>query len=62
MMLHNTMCSHGNTKIKLLLLLDGKDGNGLKAEKIGPTFSSFSALSAKNDLKIVMVSALYCYG
>ena len=26
---------------------DGKDGNGLKLEKIGPIFSSFDAMSPK---------------
>ena len=26
---------------------DGKDGNGLKLDKIGPMFSSFDAMSSK---------------
>ena len=26
---------------------DGKDGDGLKLETVGPTFSSFNAISAK---------------
>ena len=26
-----------------LVAMDGKDGNGLKLEKVGPTFSSFDA-------------------
>ena len=29
----------------LCVATDGKDGNGLKLEKVGPTFSSFDAIS-----------------
>jgi len=35
---------------------DGKDGNGLKLEKIGPIFSSFDAMFLKITIKIIMVS------
>ena len=41
---------------KLVLLsvaTDGKDGNGLKLENIGPIFSSFGAMSSK----IIIVSS-----
>ena len=33
---------------------DGKDGNGLKLENVGPTFSSFYATSTKNTKKLIM--------
>ena len=36
---------------------DGKDGNGLKLEKIGPIFSSFDAMSPKITTKIIVVSS-----
>ena len=36
---------------------DGKDGNGLKLEKIGPIFSSFNAMFSKISKKIIMVSS-----
>ena len=36
--------------------MDCKNGHGLKREKIGPTFLSFNALSAK------MTKNYYCYG
>jgi len=32
---------------------DGKDGNGLKLEKIGPIFSSFDAMFSKITKKIL---------
>ena len=35
---------------------DGKDGDGLKLEKIGPFFSSFDAVSSQITKKIVTVS------
>ena len=38
--------------------MEGKDGNGLKLEKIGPIFSSFDAMSSKITQKIIMVIAL----
>ena len=36
---------------------DGKDGNGLKLEKIGPIFSSFHTMSSKITNNIIMVSS-----
>ena len=33
---------------------DGKGGNGLKLEKVDPTFSSFNAISPKNTKTLVM--------
>ena len=36
---------------------DGKDGSGLKLEKIGPIFSSFDALSSKITKIIIIVSS-----
>ena len=36
---------------------DGKDGDGLKLEKIGPIFSGLDALSSKITKKIVKVSS-----
>jgi len=36
---------------------DGKDGNGLKLEKIGPIFSSFDAVFSNITQKIIMVSS-----
>ena len=36
---------------------DGKDGNGLKLEKIGPLFSSFDAVFSKITKKNTMVSS-----
>ena len=33
---------------------DGKDENGLKLEKVGPTFSSFDAISTKNNKNVIM--------
>ena len=35
---------------------DGKDGNGLKLEKIGPIFSSFDSYVLKSRQKIIIVS------
>ena len=32
---------------------DGKDGHGLKLEKVCPVFSSFSAMPAKMTLRII---------
>ena len=32
---------------------DGKDGDGLKLEKVGPTFSSFNAMPAKITKQIL---------
>ena len=37
---------------------DGKDGNGLKLENTGPTFSSFDTISTKNSKKLIMGSSL----
>jgi len=34
-----------------------KDGPGLKLENVGPTFSTFNAMPAKNHQEIIMVSA-----
>ena len=34
---------------------DGKDGLGLKLEKVGPTFSSFNAVAAKLTKKLFWV-------
>ena len=36
---------------------DGKDGNGLNLEKIGPIFSSFDAMFSQNHQKIIMASS-----
>ena len=36
---------------------DGKDGNGLQLEKIGPIFSSFEAMFSKITKTIIMVSS-----
>ena len=36
---------------------DGKDGNGLKLEKIGPIFSSFDAMLSKITKKNIMASS-----
>ena len=36
---------------------DGKDGNGLKLEKAGPTFSCFNAMPVKITRKIIMASS-----
>ena len=36
---------------------DGKDGHGLKLEKVGPTLSSFNAMAAKIDHKILGVGS-----
>ena len=33
--------------------MDGKDGHGLKLEKVEPTFSSFNAMSTKITKKIL---------
>jgi len=38
------------------VVTDGKDGNGLKLEKIGPIFLSFDATFLKITKKIIMVS------
>ena len=35
---------------------DGKDGNGLKLEKIGPLFSSFDAVISKITKKILWLA------
>ena len=37
--------------------MDGKDGHGLKFENIGPTVSSFNAVTAKITTNVNMVSA-----
>jgi len=36
-----------------MLVPEGKDGYGWKLEKIGPTFSSFSAMTAKIAKKLL---------
>ena len=36
-----------------VIVIDGKDGNGLKFENFGPTFSSFDAIS-KNTKKLII--------
>ena len=36
---------------------DGKDGHGLKLEKVGPTFSCFNAMPVKIIRKIIMASS-----
>ena len=36
---------------------DGKDGNGLKLEKIGPIFSSFDVMFSNVTKKIIIVSS-----
>ena len=38
---------------------DGKDGNGLKLEKVGPIFSSFDAISTKNTKNGLLWVALF---
>ena len=35
--------------------LEGKNIHGLKLEKVGPTFSSFNAITAKMTSKIILV-------
>ena len=40
---------------------DGKDGRGLKLEKVGPTYSSLNALPAKITNKSVVVDASQFY-
>ena len=39
--------------ILLSVSMDGKDGHGLKLEKVEPTFSSFNAMSTKITKKIL---------
>jgi len=41
----------------LSVATDGKDGNGLQLEKIGPIFSSFDAMFSKITKNIIMVSS-----
>jgi len=41
----------------LSVATDGKDGNGLKLEKLGQFFSSFDALFLKITKKIIVVSS-----
>ena len=36
--------------------VNGKDGDGLKLEKIGPTFSSFDAMSSKNHQNLLLLA------
>ena len=36
---------------------DGKDGHGLKLEKLGPTFSIFNPVTAEMSPKNIMVCA-----
>jgi len=38
---------------------DGKDGHGLKLEKVWPTFSCFNAMPAKITKNIFMVCAAW---
>ena len=35
--------------------LEGKNVHGLKLEKVGPTFSTFNAITAKVTSKIILV-------
>ena len=34
-------------RLQYIVTTDGKDGHGLKLEKVGPTFSSFNSMPAK---------------
>jgi len=40
----------------LSVATDGKDGNGLKLEKIGPIISSFDAMSSKVAKKLLWLA------
>ena len=42
--------------LKSSVATDGKDGNGLKLEKIGPIFSSFDAVYSKITKKILWLA------
>ena len=41
--------------LKLSVALEGKNVHGLELEKVGPTFSSFNAITAKMTSKIILV-------
>ena len=41
--------------LTLSVALEGKNVHGLKLEKVGPTFSSFNAITAKMTSKIILV-------
>ena len=42
--------------LKLSVALEGKNVHGLELEKVGPTFSSFNAITAKmTSKKIILV-------
>ena len=55
-LLLKTILRHCNCFLSFVVT-DGKDGNGLKLEKIGPIFSSFDATFSKITRKILMVSS-----
>ena len=40
---------------------DGKDGEGLKLENNGPTFSRFNAMPAKNTEKLLLIILSYVF-
>ena len=42
--------------------MDGKDGDGLKLERVGPTFSSFNAVPAKITLHLPQVDCVSAEG
>ena len=41
--------------LTLSVALEGKNVHGLKLENVGPTFSSFNAITAKVTSKIILV-------
>ena len=55
-LLLKTILRHWNCFLSFVAM-DGKDGNGLKLEKIGPIFSRFDAMSSKITKIIIMVSS-----
>ena len=55
-LLLKTILQHWNCFLSSVAT-DGKDGNGLKLEKIGPIFSSFDAMFSKITKKIIIVSS-----
>ena len=55
-LLLKTILRHRNCFLSSVAM-DGKDGNGLKLEKIGLIFSSFDAMSSKISKIIIMVSS-----
>ena len=61
-LLFKTLFRQRNCFLSSQVVMDGKDGDGLKLERVGPTFSSFNAIPAKITLHLPQVDCVSAEG